>query len=56
MAPGKHDLVHFAIDAKAGLFTVQEFASGMVAVIAHSPQFAIRDGAGEKVCRKPRSI
>ena|SRR5271169_4259527 len=40
-------LVHFAMDAKASLFTVQAFASGMIAVVAHSPKFAIRDIAGE---------
>lgn len=39
-------LAHFAIDAKASLFTVQAFASGMVAVVAHSPKFAIRDIVG----------
>jgi len=36
-------LSHFAIDAKASLFTVQAFAAGMIAVVAHSPKFAIRD-------------
>jgi polyisoprenoid-binding protein YceI len=34
---------HFQIDMKASLFTVQAFASGIIAVIAHSPKFAIRD-------------
>jgi polyisoprenoid-binding protein YceI len=47
MAQGNQDLVHFAVDAKASLFTVQAFASGMVSVIAHSPKFAIRDFAGK---------
>ncbi|MGH9743213.1 MAG: YceI family protein [Candidatus Acidiferrum sp.] len=47
MAQAKQGLVHFAIDAKASLFTVQAFASGMVAVVAHSPKFAIRDIVGE---------
>ena len=37
----------FAIDAKASLFTVQAFAAGMLAVVAHSPKFAIRDFAGD---------
>jgi len=36
-------LVHFVIDARASLFTVQALASGIVAVVAHSPKFAIRD-------------
>jgi polyisoprenoid-binding protein YceI len=40
-------LAHFAIDARASLFTVQAFAAGMVAVVAHSPKFAIRDITGE---------
>ena len=39
-------LAHFAIDARASLFTVQAFAAGMVAVVAHSPKFAIRDMNG----------
>lgn len=40
-------LAHFAIDARASLFTVQAFAAGMVAVVAHSPKFAIRDMNGD---------
>ena|SRR5580704_1749922 len=40
-------LVHFAVDTNASLFTVQAFASGIVAVIAHSPKFAIRNFTGE---------
>ena len=40
-------LTQFAIDAKASLFTVQAFAAGMIAVVAHSPKFAIRDFAGD---------
>jgi polyisoprenoid-binding protein YceI len=46
MGPVKEGLAHFAIDAKASLFTVQAFASGIVAVVAHSPKFAIRDVVG----------
>jgi polyisoprenoid-binding protein YceI len=42
----KDGLAHFAIDARASLFTVQAFASGIVAVVAHSPKFAIRDVVG----------
>jgi polyisoprenoid-binding protein YceI len=34
--------VQFSIDARSSLFTVHAFASGMVAVVAHSPKFAIR--------------
>ena len=40
-------LAHFAIDARASLFTVQAFAAGIVAVVAHSPKFAIREMVGE---------
>jgi polyisoprenoid-binding protein YceI len=47
MTETKDGLVHFAIDAKASLFTVQAFAAGMIAVIAHSPKFAVRDMVGE---------
>lgn len=36
-------LVHFVLDSRASLFTVQALASGIVAVVAHSPKFAIRD-------------
>ena len=43
----KERVVNFAIDAKASLFTVQAFAAGMVAVVAHSPKFAIREFAGQ---------
>src|SRR5579863_10141226 len=37
----------FTIDAAASLFTVQAFADGIVAVVAHSPKFAVRDITGE---------
>jgi hypothetical protein len=43
----KDGLAHFAIDTKASLFTVQAFASGTVAVVAHSPKFAVRNFVGE---------
>jgi polyisoprenoid-binding protein YceI len=35
------------MDAKASLFTVQGFAAGIAAVVAHSPKFAVRDFVGE---------
>jgi hypothetical protein len=38
----KNSLLQFALDAQASLFTVQAFAAGIVAVVAHSPKFAIR--------------
>ncbi|GAC1673844.1 MAG: hypothetical protein PVS2B2_07490 [Candidatus Acidiferrum sp.] len=47
MALVKDGLAHFAIDARASLFTVQAFAAGMVAVVAHSPKFAIREMVGQ---------
>jgi polyisoprenoid-binding protein YceI len=43
----KDGLAHFAIDTKASLFTVQAFASGIVAVVGHSPKFAVRNFVGE---------
>jgi polyisoprenoid-binding protein YceI len=49
MSPARGDPVHFAVDANASLFSVQAFASGIVAVIAHSPKFAMRDVSGEVV-------
>jgi polyisoprenoid-binding protein YceI len=39
-------LAEFTIDAHASLFTVQAFASGIVAVVAHSPKFAVRSLTG----------
>jgi polyisoprenoid-binding protein YceI len=42
----KNSLVQFNLDAQASLFTVQAFAAGIVAVVAHSPKFAIRNFYG----------
>jgi polyisoprenoid-binding protein YceI len=47
MPPDKTGLARFEIDARASLFTVQAFAAGMAAVVAHSPKFAIRDIVGD---------
>jgi polyisoprenoid-binding protein YceI len=47
MAPVNDGLVHFSIDTEKSLFTVQVFAAGIAAVLAHSPKFAIRDFVGE---------
>ncbi len=47
MALTKDGLVHFAIDAKTSLFTVQAFAAGLISAAAHSPSFAFRDFAGD---------
>ena len=46
---------NFTIDTRASLFTVQAFASGIVAVIAHSPKFAMREVLGE-IRMDPRSL
>ena len=43
----KERVVPFTIDVKASLFTIQAFAAGMVAVVAHSPKFAVRDFSGD---------
>jgi len=37
----------YVIDTRASQFTVQAFASGLIAAIAHSPKIAIRDWTGE---------
>jgi polyisoprenoid-binding protein YceI len=46
MMQGKDGLSRFAVDSRASLFTVQAFAAGMIAVVAHSPKFAIRGIVG----------
>ena len=40
-------LAYFVFDPKASQLTVHAFASGLVAVVAHNPKFAVRDFAGE---------
>lgn len=47
MTSVKPGTTRFAIDAAASLFTVQAFADGIVAVVAHSPKFAMREIIGE---------
>jgi polyisoprenoid-binding protein YceI len=47
MTTVKERVVQFVMDARASFFTVQAFAAGMVAVVAHSPKFAVRDFVGE---------
>jgi polyisoprenoid-binding protein YceI len=37
----------YVIDTRASQFTVQAFASGLIAAVAHSPKIAMRDWAGE---------
>src|ERR1700751_778994 len=38
---------HFAIDPRASQFTVQAFASGLIAAVPHSPKIAIREWTGD---------
>ena len=38
--------VRYEIDSRMSQFTVQAFASGLIAVVAHSPKIAIRDWTG----------
>ena len=39
--------VRYEMDANVSQFTVHAFASGLAAVVAHNPKFAIRDFSGE---------
>src|SRR5271165_912854 len=39
--------VRYVIDTRASQFTVQGFASGLIAAVAHSPKIAIREWTGE---------
>ena len=39
--------VRFVFDPKASQFTAHAFASGLVAVVAHNPKFAIQEFSGE---------
>jgi polyisoprenoid-binding protein YceI len=39
--------LQYFIDPKASQFTVHAFTSGLVAIVAHSPTFAIRDFVGD---------
>lgn len=47
MTPTSATKVRYTIDTRASQFTVQAFASGLIAVVAHSPKIAIRDWKGE---------
>jgi polyisoprenoid-binding protein YceI len=38
--------IQYVIDKRASQFTVQAFASGLIAAVAHSPKIAIRDWTG----------
>jgi len=47
MIPARASAVRYVIDTRVSQFTVQAFANGLVAAIAHSPKIAIRDWTGE---------
>ncbi len=47
MAPVQDGVVRFAVDTTKSIFSVQVFAAGIIAVVAHSPKFAILDFTGE---------
>ena len=47
MEPGRAPEATYVIDPRASQFTVQAFASGLIAAVAHSPKIAIRDWAAE---------
>jgi hypothetical protein len=43
--------VRFVFDSGASQLTAHAFASGLVAVVAHNPKFAVRDFCGEAIFR-----
>src|SRR5579862_6988563 len=47
MVPTSAPIVCYTVDTRASQFTVQAFASGLAAAVAHSPKIAIRDWTGE---------
>jgi len=47
MVPASSPSVCYVVDTRASQFTVQAFASGLAAAVAHSPKIAIRDWDGE---------
>lgn len=47
MVPTSAPSVCYVVDTRASQFTVQAFASGLAAAVAHSPKIAIRDWTGE---------
>jgi polyisoprenoid-binding protein YceI len=47
MVPASSPSVCYVVDMRASQFTVQAFASGLAAAVAHSPKIAIRDWDGE---------
>lgn len=47
MEPAAGKYARYQLDARASQFTVQAFANGLVAAVAHSPKIAIRDWQGD---------
>ena len=47
MVPTSAPSVCYVVDTRASQFTVQAFASGLAAAVAHSPKIAIREWSGE---------
>ena len=47
MERGTGKCVQYQLDPKASQFTVQAFANGLIAAVAHSPKIAIRDWNAE---------
>ena len=47
MEHGTGKCVQYQLDAKASQFTVQAFANGLIASVAHSPKIAIREWQGQ---------
>jgi polyisoprenoid-binding protein YceI len=47
MVPTIAPSVCYVVDTRASQFTVQAFASGLAAAVAHSPKISIRDWMGE---------
>jgi polyisoprenoid-binding protein YceI len=47
MASTSFEGARYSVDTRASQFTVQAFASGLIAVVAHSPKIAIREWTGD---------
>jgi polyisoprenoid-binding protein YceI len=47
MVPTSALSISYVVDTRVSQFTVQAFASGLAAAVAHSPKIAIRDWSGE---------
>lgn len=47
MEPTTQNRVRYLADTRVSQFTIQAFAGGIVAVVAHSPKIAVRDWSGD---------